>query len=292
MDETKRSPVFRILIVISFAAMLASNALATFAGINGQTTAEVSDAYPNLFAPAGITFSIWSVIYTLLLAYVIYQLVFFSKSRDSDSYISMVKVGVVFIISSLINTAWIFTWHFEQLLVSVVLIFALLLCLILISLFLRGKKLSFAEKILIRLPFSIYYGWITVASVANVTTYLTSLQWSGFGLTEELWTIIMIVAGTLIAFATVLFSKDPVYGLTIVWAFAGIVMKHLDPEGHDRQFMAIIVVACICIAVILLESIVIAIFGKLPAGKKKEPEPAPVSEPVASAESDSVAPEV
>ncbi len=287
MEETKRSPVFRILIVLSFIAMLTANALATLVRINGLTTGEVSDAYPNLFAPAGITFSIWSVIYTLLLAYVIYQLVFFAKSRDSDSYIAMVKVGVVFIISSLVNTAWIFTWHYEQFLISVILIFALLLCLGLISLFLRKKKLSLVEKILVRLPFSIYFGWITVASIANVTTYLVSLEWSGFGLSEELWTIIMIIAGALIAFATVLFAKDPVYGLTVIWAFIGIVIKHLDPDGHDKRYMAIVIVACICVAVLLLESIVIAIFGKLPSGKQTEPAPAAVSEPVASGENDS-----
>ena len=292
MEETKRSPLFRILIVISFAAMLASNALATLVRINGMTTGEVSDAYPNLFAPAGITFSIWSVIYTLLLAYVIYQLVFFAKSRDSDSYITMVKVGVVFIISSLINTAWIFTWHFEQFLISVILIFALLLCLMLISLFLRKKKLSLVEKILIRLPFSIYFGWITVASIANVTTYLVSLEWSGVGLSEELWTIIMIVAGMLIAFATVLFAKDPAYGLTVIWAFAGIVLKHLDPDGHDKQYIAIVVVACICIAILLLESIMIAIFGKLPSGKKQEPVPAVAAEPETAGEVESEVPEV
>jgi len=292
MEETKRSPLFRILIVISFAAMLASNALATLIRINGMTTGEVSDAYPNLFAPAGITFSIWSVIYTLLLAYVIYQLVFFAKSRDPDSYITMVKVGVVFIISSLINTAWIFTWHFEQFLISVILIFALLLCLMLISLFLRKKKLSLVEKILIRLPLSIYFGWITVASIANVTTYLVSLEWSGVGLSEELWTIIMIVAGMLIAFATVLFAKDPAYGLTVIWAFAGIVLKHLDPDGHDKQYIAIVVVACICIAILLLEAIMIAIFGKLPSGKKQEPVPAVAAEPETAGEVESEVPEV
>ncbi|MBN1775724.1 MAG: tryptophan-rich sensory protein [Clostridiales bacterium] len=292
MEEPKRSPIFRILIVLSFVAMLTANALATLIRINGMTTGEVSDAYPNLFAPAGITFSIWSVIYTLLLAYVIYQLVFFAKSRDSDSYITMVKVGVVFIISSLINTAWIFTWHYEQFLISVILIFALLLCLILISLFLRKKKLSLVEKILIRLPFSIYFGWITVASIANATTYLVSVEWSGFGLSEELWTIIMIIAGMLIAFATVLFAKDPVYGLTVIWAFTGIVIKHLDTDGYDKQYMAIVVVACICVAILLLETIIIAIFGKLPSGKKKEPAPVAAPEPAASGEIDAEVSEV
>ncbi|MDD3959857.1 MAG: tryptophan-rich sensory protein [Clostridiaceae bacterium] len=273
MEETKRNPLLRVLIIVSFVLMVAANAIATLVKINGQTTAEVSDAYGNLFAPAGITFSIWSVIYTLLLAYAIYQLIFFAKNRDADSHRTMVRIGVLFILSSIINTAWIICWHYELFIITVALIFALLLCLILISMSLRKKKLSLAEKILVRLPFSIYFGWITVASIANVTTFLVSIEWPGLGLSEMLWTVIMLVAGTLIAAGTVLFAKDLFYGLTVVWAYAGIVIKHLDPEGFDGEYLPIIIVACVCIAILLLESIVIGIFGKLPSsGKKAVPE--------------------
>ncbi len=269
MEETKRSSFLRILIVLSFLLMVAVNALAMLLPINGKTTAEISDSYPNLFAPAGITFSVWSVIYVLLAAYAVYQIIFFSKNRDADSYLTMRKVGVVFVLSSLINTVWIFSWHYEQLLLSVALMLGLLLCLILIRLFLRKKNLSLAEKILVRLPFSIYFGWITVATIANITTYLVSIDWSGFGLSASLWTVIILIVGTLIAFATVLFAKDPVYGLTVIWAFAGIIIKHMDVNGHDRAYMSVVITACVCIAILLLECVVIAVFGKLPSGSKK-----------------------
>ncbi|MBN1891764.1 MAG: tryptophan-rich sensory protein [Clostridiales bacterium] len=280
MEETKRNPLFRILIVVSFLLMITVNLIATLVKINGQTTGEVSDAYPNLLAPAGITFSIWSVIYVLLLAYVIYQLIFFTKNRDSDSYLTMVKIGVIFILSSLINTAWIFTWHYELFLVSVILILALLLCLILISMSLRKKSLSFSEKLLIRLPFSIYFGWITIATIANITTFLVSIGWSGGGLSESLWTIVMIIVGTFIAFGTVLFAKDPAYGLTVVWAFAGIGIKHLDPNEFDGEYMPIVIVVCVCAAILFLESIVIAIFGKLPSSKNKQTQTSDIHEAV------------
>ncbi len=270
MEETKRSPVFRVMIVVAFLLMVTINAFAMLLPINGQTTAEVSDAYSNLFAPAGITFSIWSVIYILLAAYVVYQLVFFSKNRDSDTYGTMVKVGMVFILSSLVNAAWIFTWHYELFPASVILIAVLLLCLILISLFLRKKKLTFVEKVFVRLPFSIYFGWITVATIANITTLLVSIGWSGSGLSEATWTIAMIIVGTLIAFATVLFAGDPFYGLTVIWAFLGIVLKHLEPAGFDGQYMPIVFVTCGCIAILLLEVLLIAVFGKLPTSAKKK----------------------
>lgn len=284
MEETKRSSFLRILIVLSFLLMVAVNALAMLLPINEKTTAEISDSYPNLFAPAGITFSVWSVIYVLLAAYAVYQIIFFSKNRDADSYLTMRKVGVVFVLSSLINTVWIFSWHYEQLLLSVALMLGLLLCLILIRLFLRKKNLSLAEKILVRLPFSIYFGWITVATIANITTYLVSIDWSGFGLSASLWTVIILIVGTLIAFATVLFAKDPVYGLTVIWAFAGIIIKHMDASGHDRAYMSVVITACVCIAILLLECVVIAVFGKLPSGSKKS---APFEEKEFGAISDS-----
>ena len=270
MEEIKRSPALRIMIVASFLLMIAINALAMLLPINGQTTAEISDKYENLFAPAGVTFGIWSVIYTLLAAFVVYHLIFFSKNRDADTHRLMVRVSVLFILSSILNSVWIFTWHYELFPASVIVIAAILLCLSLISIFLRKKKFTLAENIFLRLPFSIYFGWITVATIANVTAYLVSLDWSGFGISEEIWTVAILIVGALIAFVTVLFAGDPFYGLTVVWAYLGIVLKHMDPDGHDRQFMAIVLVACVCIAVLLLEAVLIAIFGKLPGKAPKQ----------------------
>ena len=119
-----------LLVIFAYIGVLVVNALASLLPLNGQTTGEVSDAYPNLFAPAGLTFSIWGVIYVLLGIYVGFQLLT-AKSLDSAEY---PYTNIVFIISCVFNMAWIFAWHYEQFLISVLLMIGLFISLTLIYL--------------------------------------------------------------------------------------------------------------------------------------------------------------
>ncbi len=159
--------------------------------IGGRDTATVSNNNPTLITPAGYVFSIWGIIYILLGAFVVYQAL--PRERGSDYH---GKIGWLFVFSSLINIAWIFVWQFESLILSVVLIFALLLSLIGIYLRLNigRSKVKTSERLAVHLPFSVYLGWITIASIADVAITLTAYNWNGFGISSETWAIIVVAS--------------------------------------------------------------------------------------------------
>lgn len=242
----------KVVVTITFLIMVTVNALANILPINGQGTGAVSDSYANLFAPAGITFAIWGLIYLLLAGFTLYVLGLF---RNKNSYIKAAiidKIGVIFSFSSLANALWIFCWHYHQFLISVVLILVMLFCLIVINKVLKEENLTIREKILIRLPFSIYFGWITVATIANITTLLVSLNWNGFGIAEMIWAVIIIIVGMVIALAVMIRNQDIAYGLVLIWAYAGILIKHTSAAGFSGQYPAIITTVIICIGLFVL----------------------------------------
>ena len=270
MENKERSGIFPLLIATSYVLMIVMNALASLLPINGKTTGEVSDSYPNLFAPPGITFAVWGVIYLLLAGYVVYQFIAFSKNRDATTTLTLIRVGVLFVISSIFNIAWIVAWHFDFILISTVLIIALLICLILIALNFRNKKLPFREKLFVRLPFSIYFGWITVAVIANITILLVDIGWNQFGLPEALWTVLIILVGAAIASATMVFNKDYFYILPVAWAYVGIIFKHIDADGFNRRYPTVYFAAAIGIAMMFLAFIYSVILRKLPKHKEDQ----------------------
>jgi len=209
--------------VLAVMAVIVINGLANALPLNGQTTGEISDRFQVYFVPAGYVFSIWGLIYVGLVAFAVYQAL--PSRRDNPRLRS---IGTLFVLSCLANIAWLFLWHYEVFPLTLVAMLALLL--LLIAIYLRldiGRaRVPAAEKWLVHVPFSIYLGWITVATIANVTSLLDYLNWNGWGISPEAWTVIMLVAGVGIASAVSLTRGDVAYMLVIVWAFAGIAVKH------------------------------------------------------------------
>jgi benzodiazapine receptor len=209
--------------VLAVLAVIVINGLANALPLNGQTTGEISDRFQVYFVPAGYVFSIWGLIYVALIAFAVYQVL--PAQRDN---LRLRSIGYLFALSCAANIAWIFLWHYEVFLLTLVVMLALLL--LLIAIYLRldiGRvQVSTAEKWLVHVPFSIYLGWITVATIANVTSLLDYLNWDGWGISPEAWTVIMLVTGLGIASAVSLTRGDVAYMLVIVWAFAGIAVKH------------------------------------------------------------------
>ncbi|MEA4987165.1 MAG: tryptophan-rich sensory protein [Anaerovorax sp.] len=228
----------RFLVVLTFLLMIVINVLANIIPINGVTTGEVSDYYANLFSPAAITFSIWGLIYLLLAGYTIYQLFCF---RDRKKIELLNKIGLYFSISSLANAMWIFCWHYYKIPLSMLCMIVILICLIIIVSNIVKFQLTLKEWFFIQLPFSIYFGWITIAIIANMTTLLVYLHWDGFGISEVVWTMIAITLGTIIGIATMLFYKDMAYGFAVLWGFIGILIKQLSPNGFHGEYPAIII---------------------------------------------------
>lgn len=209
----KKDLLIKLAVVISVIAMFVVNILANVLPINGMTTGALSDAIPTYFTPAGYVFSIWGLIYLGIVAYVISM---FTNFTDEDR-----KIYPWVILSSLANTAWIFLWHYKLIYVSVIAMVILLASLIAISLTLnKSKKVSIFKT----LPFNIYLGWISVATIANISAALYAANWNGFGISPEVWSAIMIIVATGLAVYSI-FKKRYTYSLVILWAVIGILVK-------------------------------------------------------------------
>ncbi|MGD0395286.1 MAG: hypothetical protein ABSB26_00050 [Nitrososphaerales archaeon] len=199
--------------------MIVTNAIAGGTKLlNDQNTADVSAAHSRLVTPAGFTFSIWGVIYVLLFVFIVFQLL---PRHRQDSFNS--QVGYLFMLSSIFNIGWLFLWQYDYIATSVPMIFALLASLIAIYLRLHiGKsQVSLKENLSVHLPFSVYLGWITIATIADVAAALP-LNWNGFGVSPTAWALVVIVLALMITLAVLGTRRDLAYGLVVVWALIGI----------------------------------------------------------------------
>jgi hypothetical protein len=238
----KAVQVFNIL---AFVAVIVVNALSSTVGINGRTPGELSDAIPNLFVPSGLTFSVWGVIYLLLLLFSIGQARgLFSSGQNGPE--GTRKVGWLFVLSSAANVAWIFLWHYRLVGWSLIAMLVLLISLIAVHVRLgTGRsRARFSERLFFRLPFSVYLGWITVATVANATALLVTLNWNGFGVAAEVWAIVMIAVAALVTLAMLAVRRDVGYALVVAWALAGIALKRSADGSAASRVVFIAAVVC------------------------------------------------
>ena len=239
---------------LTFIGMLTVNALANILPINNIGTGNVSDSYPNLFAPAAITFSIWGVIYLLLALFVLYSFgVFKGKSGYSDESVKRIKL--CFAISSIANTAWIFAWHYQKIGISLLLMLVIFVTLMFTYLRIRKDELTKKEKLFVSVPFSVYFGWITIATIANVVTYLVSIGWNGFNIAQPIWMISIVIIGLMISGATILKNKDVAYGLVIVWAYTGILIKHLSEKAFNGEYTGVIITVSVSLVLLVVTTV-------------------------------------
>lgn len=215
--------VRQIAVGVSIVVTLVINTLANALPINGLNTGEISDRFKVYFVPAGYVFSIWGLIYIGLIAYGIYQAL--PSQRDNPR---LRAAGWWAVLSGLANSTWIFLWHYEQFPLTILAMLTLLVSLIVIyaRLGINRQNVSSSEKWMVHLPFSIYLGWITVATVANVTDVLYYAGWDGFGIAPEIWMVIMLGAVLLITAAMLITRRDAAYTAVILWALVGIAVKH------------------------------------------------------------------
>ncbi len=201
---------------------LVVNVLAVALPLNGKNTADISNRFPVYFVPAGYVFSIWGIIYIGWIAFVLYQ---FRPSQKASPRLR--PLGYLFALSCLLNGAWLFCWHYEQFGLSVLVMLALLGSLIAAYLKLNVGRLSVGplEKWCVDIPFSLYLGWITVATVANISDFLYFVGWSGFGIAAQVWAVIMLAVASLLGLAMALSRRDSGYLFVLVWAFIGIALK-------------------------------------------------------------------
>ncbi|GAB6992074.1 TspO/MBR family protein [Paenibacillus pini] len=213
--------------VLAFIAVLVINGLASTTILGGRQTGEISDMYPTLLTPAGYAFMIWGLIYLLLLGFIIYQ-----SKRSSETRDSVLSIGPWFIISCLLNVGWLLLWQYLYIELSVVVMALLLISLIV--LYLKTRRIHYptlGEMWLVKLPFSLYLGWISVATIVNVGVALEKNNWDGFGLSDATWAIIMLIVGTVLAVLVSFPYRDSIYPLVFVWAYIAIAVKHQDTNN-------------------------------------------------------------
>jgi hypothetical protein len=251
MTDSKPSPLLKWVNIVAFLVTVLVNALASTAVLNGKSTAEISDLYTTLVTPAGYVFSIWGVIYILLFIFVVFQGLPSQKDKAFRR-----DVGVLFVLSSAFNVIWLFLWQYEYITLSVLPMFALLASLITIYLRLNiGKSdVSLKEKLSVHLPFSVYLGWITVASIADVAAALVSLKWDGLGLSDVTWAILVIVIALIITLLVVFTRRDIAYSLVLVWALVGIAVK----QSGNQTIVTTTAVSAVIIAIALVASILVS----------------------------------
>ena len=213
---------FVLINILTFIITLVVNFLATSLPLNDLTTKEISDSFNIYFVPAGYVFSIWGLIYLGLIAFIVFQSL--PKNRENE-HVS--RIGIWFAVSNLANALWLVSFHYQQF--ALAMGFMLVLLVSLIAIFLRldiGRtRVSASENWLVNVPFSLYLGWITVATIANATQLLYSLKWDGFGISPEVWLVIMLAAAVVISALMSLTRRNIPYALVLVWAFTGIAAK-------------------------------------------------------------------
>jgi benzodiazapine receptor len=211
-------------VVAALVTTVAVNGLANALPINGQTTGEVSARFPLLITPPGYVFAIWGPIYLGLTGYSAYQAM--SHQRENPR---LRKIGWLFVLSCLANCAWLLLWHYNRFRWTMVVMVMLLV--LLLAIYTRLEHTAAApwlEKLLVRLPFSIYTAWITVATLVNASVVLSNEGWNGMDLDPQVWAGILVSAGVTLGATIGVANRDPAYPLVLTWAFSGIAREQAD----------------------------------------------------------------
>lgn len=217
-----KDTIRQVVNLLSVLVALTVNILASTLPLNGQNTGEISDRFEVYFVPAGYVFSIWGLIYIGWIAFTIFQLLPAQKGNPR-----LRRLGYLFALSNLANAAWLFCWHYNLFGLSVIVMLALLGLLIASYLRLNVNRVEVprTEYWSVDVLFSIYLGWITVATVANITDWLYFIGWDGFGISAQVWAVIMLAVASLLGLLMALRRSDAAYLSVLVWAFIGIAVK-------------------------------------------------------------------
>lgn len=223
----------RILAILNLLALFAHillSYLTQFRLISERDVGQVSDSYDSLFTPAGITFAIWGVIYTSLLFFCVYHIRIVYKYPDNHPANKAIhRIGAWFILNNIGAALWLVMWTREMIAISVGLIFFQLITLIIINirLCIHNPNNSAESKIFTQFPLSIYFGWLTIATIANTSVFLLSTGWNGLGFnyTPIEWTRIIVGVAVFLTVIIVFARRNVFFGLVVIWALYGIILK-------------------------------------------------------------------
>ncbi|CAJ1585441.1 tryptophan-rich sensory protein [[Mycobacterium] wendilense] len=225
-SRTGKGPLLAVAVVVATVAMLVVNGMANAMQINGQSTGDVTRGYEVYFIPAGYAFSIWSLIYVGLIAYTGYLGWSVFRGRDADT---AVAIAPLYILTAVANASWLLSWHYNQFPLSMLVMVVLLVTLIVIYRMLAARPAaSRLELWTVHIPFRVYLGWISVATIANATITLDDAGWNGFGISEPTWGVIMIVVATALGLVMSFMYADAAYVAVLVWALVAVAVRLSD----------------------------------------------------------------
>ena len=227
MQQTDR---LNILNLVGFIVMIAVNYLSNALPIGGRTQMDLAEYLGNFFVPAGFTFSIWGIIYLALAFFLFHS---FRKKKTPEVSENIQSIEYLFLVTCLLNAAWLFAWHYLQIGVAMLLMTALLVTLLMIYLKNHNRSLTGTNFWAFKLPFQIYTGWISVATIANMAALLTFYNFDGFGIAPQIWGTIMIVIATILGIMMLFKFRDFAYPSVIIWALFGIYSKRAAIAADD-----------------------------------------------------------
>ena len=250
MERNKKYLVTLIL----FASTLVVNMLGAIGIINGLSQKEVSDRYQTLITPSPSTFSIWGVIYSLL---IISLMVLYLKRNNRYYEQALDELAVLFWISCVLNIAWIITFSYLLIELSTILIFAFVITLALICQ--RLLNLQDRKHWLLPVTFGFYTGWLFIASVVNTAAMLVKLEWNGFGISAEFWSVITLGIAGLLVILVMLSLRNAAFPLPVAWAYFGIYSNLRSPQGFNGQYNLLQIVSLVG-AVVLIGAAAIQLY--------------------------------
>jgi hypothetical protein len=206
--------------------------------INELSVGEVSDLYSTLFTPAGFTFSIWGLIYFALIVFCVFHIYAAFRLPETDTANKKFRrTNPWFIINNLATSAWLLAWTHEKLLLSVVLIIIQLISLVILHnrLCIHDATTPMRIKLCIQFPISIYFGWITVATAANIPAYLMAIGWNGWDISAINWSITLVAVVTIITIWVMNKKLNVIFGLVVSWGFYGIAsrLSAISKENYE-----------------------------------------------------------
>ena len=252
MKVTTRTLIFAN--AIAFAAVLTINYLANALPLNGKNTGELSNQYPNLFTPAGLTFSIWGIIYLWLLVFIGFQIAALFRPGLAARIEPIVdKIGWLFVATCVFNVAWMFAWHWEQLGLSVVIMLGFLATLLRLNETngVGHSKVNKLEKIIAHWPMGIYQGWITVATIANITAFLVGNDWRGGDLSEASWAVLMISVGAAAAVYILFRQNNLGHGFAVSWALFGIYLQRKGAPEMGTEIVGMVAIGAMVLVLFI-----------------------------------------
>jgi len=242
MNRTKTAVINLVFLVIT----LIVNGLGAAGVINGLSQKEISDKYITIITPSPSTFSIWSVIYTLLIISLIVMIV---KKKDEYYQKAIDEISLLYRLSCGFNIVWIVLFSYLQILLSSIFIFGFLITLSLLCI--KLIKIQEKNRFLLPLTFGLYTGWLMIATVVNISATLVKLEWNGFGISTEILAIATLIVSVVLVYLVQLSNKNAAFPLPIAWAFFGINKYLTAPEGFNGEYK-ILPVVCLIGMVILI----------------------------------------